>query len=351
MRDGLMRVALISPTFGAYGGMEAFSLALARGLAPASGVELRLFFKQTKQFVARRELADAAASAGDRVQFLPRGSRALWRAIQWADVVHVQNASPDVVLLALVQRRRLLVSVINHRQPGSSLHQRAWAAGLRCADARFYISEFVRRSWEGPQLRAGSRVVFPICELAGEPAGPAARRGFAFAGRWIANKGIEALLEAYARAALDPVAWPLRLMGDGPLRLELERSLAARGLRGVSSLGFVSLATKVETIRTSRWMVVPPQTNEDFGLTALEARHLGVPCIVTRDGGVPEAAGAEALTCAPGDVAGLAACLRAAAAMPDAEYEARARATRETLLPQLAGPAFYAAAYRALAAR
>jgi glycosyltransferase involved in cell wall biosynthesis len=37
------------------------------------------------------------------------------------------------------------------------------------------------------------------------------------------------------------------------------------------------------------------RTREDFGLTAVEARNLGVPCIITRDGGLPEAGGKQAL--------------------------------------------------------
>jgi glycosyltransferase involved in cell wall biosynthesis len=133
------------------------------------------------------------------------------------------------------------------------------------------------------------------------------------------------------------------------LRAPIERRIAALGVRGIEVLGFLSQEAKAEVIRTARWMVVPPNTGEDFGLTAIEARALEVPCVITRDGGVPEAAGEEAIACAPGDVAGLAACLRAAAAMPEAEYAARARRTFETLQPRLARPEFYAAVYRELA--
>ena len=64
--------------------------------------------------------------------------------------------------------------------------------------------------------------------------------------------------------------------------------------------------------------------------------------------GVPEAAGEEALRCEPGDVVGLAECLRVAATLEESEYARRARSTRETLLPRLRGPEFYAQAYREL---
>ena len=344
-----LRVAIVSPTFGGFGGLEAFVLAIAGGLPVTRELEVRLVFKRAAGCAVKPEFSAALAPLGARVQFVDRGSAALRRAIAWADVVHAQNASPDVVALTCLLRRKLLVNVINHRQPGRSLHQRLWDFCLRRADRRFYISDFVRRTWEGAAVWENSEVVFPLCELADGPLPPAQRRGFVFAARWIANKGLDTLVDAYALADLDPVAWPLVLIGDGPLRPEMERRVAGSGRRGVTMPGFVTQEVKAAAIRAARWMVVPPNTREDFGLTAIEARHLGVPCIITRDGGVPEAAGEEALACAPGDVAGLAACLRAAAAMGEGEYAARAQRTRETLLPRLAGPEFYARAYRELA--
>jgi glycosyltransferase involved in cell wall biosynthesis len=344
-----LRVAIVSPTFGGFGGLEAFVLAVAGGLPVTTELEVRLVFKRVAGFALRPEVERAVAPLGGRVEFVDRGSPALRRAIAWADVVHAQNASPDVVLHTRLRGRRLLINVINHRTPGNSLHQRTWDFCLRRAHRRFYISDFVRRSWEGDATRRGSEVVFPLCELADGLAPPATRRGFVFAARWVANKGLDTLVDAYAAAKLDPVGWPLALLGDGPLRTETLARIEALGLRGVTTPGFVSQTEKANAIRAARWMVVPPNTREDFGLTAIEARHLGVPCIITRDGGVPEAAGEEALACEPGDVAGLAACLRAAAAMSEDEYAARTARTRETLLPRLAGPEFYARAYRELA--
>ncbi len=344
-------MTIISPSFGGYGGLEAFALAILSGLPPTAEREVRLVFKRAAGFALGAELRAALAAAPARIAFVDGGSGALAREIARAQVVHAMNPSPDVILLACGLRRPVLVNVINHRGPGASARQRLWDLCLRRGDRRFYISEFVRRTWEGPAPWPRSEVVFPICELP-EGARPVAeRRGFVFAARWIPNKGIDTLVEAYAQAALDPERWPLVLIGDGPLRAAIERRVAELGVRGVTMPGFLPQAEKAEAIRRARWMVVPPNTCEDFGLTAIEARHVEVPCIVTRDGGVPEAAGDEALVCEPGDVAGLVACLRAAAEMDAAEYARRARRTRETLLPQLRGAEFYARAYRELAGR
>jgi glycosyltransferase involved in cell wall biosynthesis len=345
-----LRIAVVCPSFGGYGGLEAFVLALVKGLDGAGDLDVRLHFKRTAGFKLSASLRDAVAELGARVSFVPRASVALADAIVRADVVHAQNPSPDVVLLAKAAGRPLLINVINHRRSRAGLRTWLWRRALLVADRRFYISDFVRRSWEGDAAWPNSQVVFPISDLPNGLVAPAQRRGFVFAARWIPNKGIETLVDAYAAAALDPAAWPLTLIGDGPLRGDIERRIAHHGIHGARMPGFVSAEAKANLIRSARWMVVPPNTSEDFGLTAIEARHVGVPCIITRDGGVPEAAGAEALICEPGDVAGLSSCLRQAAKMSEGDYEQRARRTRESLFSELARPDFYGDAYRRMAA-
>jgi glycosyltransferase involved in cell wall biosynthesis len=117
-------------------------------------------------------------------------------------------------------------------------------------------------------------------------------------------------------------------------------------LSNVTLLGFVDETTKAREMRNARWVVVPPNTREDLGLTAIEARHLGVPCIISRDGGLPEAAGRQALVCEPGDVAGLARLLERAARMDEVEYSERAHRTREELKNELVPMDFYPRSYR-----
>src|SRR4029079_14261362 len=114
--------------------------------------------------------------------------------------------------------------------------------------------------------------------------------------------------------------WPLVMMGDGPLRSLIEYAIQRRKVIGVQVLGFVNEETKTLRMRNSKWVVVPPNTKEDFGLTAIEERNLGVPCIITVYGGLPEAGGGQALICEPGDVVNLAKLLEQAAQMDEAEY-------------------------------
>ena len=340
------RCLIISPCQGAYGGIEAFVFAVAAAVRREADFDVRVCFKKTRDFVLRPTLEAMLVDEG--ASFVDRAGAELAAAIRWADIVHLQNASPDVVLLAKLFGKPLALTIHNYMPEKQTLHTRMWKWCARMADARWYNSQFVWNTWEPSRKARGSRKVPTTSRLPEGVAPIAERRGFVFIGRWIANKGIETLVEAYARAALDPDHWPLTLMGDGPLREAITSQITERGIDGIRITGFIDEETKTQNMRTARWMVVPPNTREDFGLTAVEARNLGVPCIITRDGGLPEAGGAQALICEPADVAGLTALLQKAAKMDEVEYAERAAKTRAELSHELEPLTFYARAFRSL---
>ena len=342
------KVVIVSPCQGAYGGIEAFVLAVAAALRREPDVEVRLCFKRVKGFVLQPSLKTVLKD--EDVIYTDRGAdRDLLDSIKWADVIHLQNAPPDVAFFAKLYRTPLVMTIHNYMTNELTLHRRLWRIAAGMATERWYNSQFVWDTWEPEKKRAGSRKVPTVSKLAEGWTPPEQRRGFAFIGRWIANKGIDTLIDAYAMAKLDRERWPLVLMGDGALRKLVEYAIEKREIKGVRVLGFVDEATKTAEIQNARWMVVPPNTREDFGLTAIEARHLGVPCIITRDGGLPEAGGAQALICEPNDPAALARLLEQAAAMSEAEYAQRANRTRGELAMELQPMEFYAREFRRIA--
>jgi glycosyltransferase involved in cell wall biosynthesis len=129
------------------------------------------------------------------------------------------------------------------------------------------------------------------------------------------------------------------------MRGTLEAQAARAGLHGVRFTGFVDETTKAQLIASAKWLVAPSHAHEGLGLVVLEARHAGVPCIITRHGGLPEAGGRDAILCEPRDVAGLANALETAATMPDGEYQRRSARTREDLAGELVPLTFYPEAY------
>jgi glycosyltransferase involved in cell wall biosynthesis len=340
------KVLLVSPCQGAYGGIEAFVLAVAEAVRREPDFVVRICFKKMKNFALHPSLATMLRH--ESVMFVDRAGRQLADAIKWADLIHLQNASPDVVFLAHFFRKRIVLTIHNYMRSEWSLHRLLWRISARLAHARWYNSDFVWNTWEGRRKRRGSRKVPTTSRLPEGWTTPHQRRGFVFVGRWIANKGIETLIDAFAQAEIDRERWPLVLIGDGPLRAALEADIKKRALAGIEIAGFVDEATKAERMKNARWVVVPPNTHEDFGLTAIESRHLGVPCIITRDGGLPEAGGGQALACEPNDRKALAGLLEKAANMSESEYAARAERTREELAHELEPIDFYPRSYRCI---
>ncbi|MES2307876.1 MAG: glycosyltransferase [Verrucomicrobiota bacterium] len=324
-----MKVAIVSSCFGSYGGIEAFVLALAKSLQKEGRCSPSVIWKQAGAFELSDELIRRSQESGVPFQFVQPRSRALWKAIQNSDFVHAQNSPPDVVFFSKLQGKPLALTIHNRRMSEHRWKSTIWHRMQQWADRRWYNSEFVRQTWEGKSLKAGSRVIPTVSELPEGEIPISSRKGFCFASRWIPNKGIEVLLEAYQRGSFDPSRWPLQMIGEGPLFLSLRRKYETT--LGVIFHGFVSESEKADLIRNSRWMVIPPHTQEDLGLTAIEARNVGVPCVATRDGGLPEAAGTSAILCEPGNVDALLQALHEATGISESDYEKRSQESKSSL--------------------
>lgn len=331
----VIKVAIVSPCFGVLGGIETFICALAKELHAQPDFAVTLCFKKTKNFKLDWILEKTARDSGAQVVFVERASRELARVIRQADIVHCQNPCFDVAVLTKLFRKGLILTM--HSQRVRKLRPREWArmVAWNMADRRWYNSEFCWNTWDPQRTKPDSARLHVLRHLPTGTVPPAQRKGFVFVARWIPNKGLDFLVEAYARAKLDRKEWPLILMGDGPLRPVIEAKIRDEKIEGIEIRGYVAEEERNDIIRHARWMVTPPNTKEDLGVTPIEARHVAVPCIITRDGGLPEAGGRHALMCEPGNVGELQALLEQAARMEFGEYERLCEATHRELLEWL----------------
>lgn len=336
-----IRVLLVAPCFGAYGGIEAFVFAVAAAVARDPRFEIRICFKRVKHFALQRDLESYCRAAD--VVFCDRASPALWSQIAWADVVHGQNASPDVAVAAAVLRKPLAMTIHDFLPHGPRLRRLSWQFSARAASARWYNSNAVWATWEPRRRRDKSARIPTVSNLPSGFVEPSSRVGFVFVGRLVDSKGVSTLIDAYVSSGLDPIRWPLTIVGDGPLRTDL--GSRAADTSGIRFTGFVSDDAKSMLMASAKWILAPSHAHEGLGLVVVEARHLGVPCIVSRHGGLPEAAGQDALICEPQDVRSLRAALTAAAWMTESEYEHRAERTKKDLACELAPLSFYCEAY------
>jgi glycosyltransferase involved in cell wall biosynthesis len=106
---------------------------------------------------------------------------------------------------------------------------------------------------------------------------------FLFVGRLSEEKGIRFLLEAW----LNLRDVPLRVVGDGPLRHELEVFVHSHNLP-IEFLGFLDRSALLPILRGGYSLVFPSLWFEGMPMTVLEAMAAGTPVIASRIGGMPE---------------------------------------------------------------
>ncbi len=103
-------------------------------------------------------------------------------------------------------------------------------------------------------------------------------------GRLSPEKGITDLL-AVAKA-LPHI--PLRIVGQGPQQAHITQYLDQHKLSNVQVMGYQSGKKLTQTIAQARFVVVPSQFPEMFGLVILEAYRLGKTVLARKRGGIPE---------------------------------------------------------------
>lgn len=111
-----------------------------------------------------------------------------------------------------------------------------------------------------------------------------------YVGSLIERKGVDTLLESFALAVeRDPSRpWHLTLVGDGPLREQLEARVAELGFgERVTFVGTVPPEEVGGYLRAAD-VLVHLSAYETFGITIIEAAAAGLPVVVTRCGGPEE---------------------------------------------------------------
>lgn len=149
--------------------------------------------------------------------------------------------------------------------------------------------------------KARTAVVPCVIDIPPDTVDPAQGRYVAFAGRFVAEKGIEVALEAARRADL-----PIGVAGD---------ALFYKDYRPDERTHFVVTRNKQELAdfyRGARCFVMPSIWFETFGIVVAESMSHGVPVLASRIGALAETTrdGESGLLFEPGDVDELAAKMR-----------------------------------------
>lgn len=144
------------------------------------------------------------------------------------------------------------------------------------------------------------------------PDAPPAGRGDGeygvYVGRLSAEKGVRTLLDAWR--LLD--GFPLRVVGDGPLRHELE-ARARDAQLPVEFLGFRARDDVLDIMAHATLAIIPSEWYEGFPMVAVEAYACATPVVASRLGSLDEIVveGRSGVKFEPGNAGDLAAKLKA----------------------------------------
>ncbi len=112
-------------------------------------------------------------------------------------------------------------------------------------------------------------------------------------GRLVEVKGCAYLIRAFAELVKTEKRANLVVIGDGPLRNQLEQLAANLGVKA-TFLGVQPSSVVREWLARSRIFCVPSITaesgeREGFGVALVEAQAMGTPVVSSWSGGIPEA--------------------------------------------------------------
>ena len=160
-----------------------------------------------------------------------------------------------------------------------------------------------------------------------------------YLGRLSPEKGITTLLRAFTilcsvhlSPKLGNIDIPLLIVGDGPLRRDLEAAFA-RSDDHIRFSGYLSGKLLKDAITGARAVVMPSEWYENAPLSLIEAFAYGKPVIGTRIGGIPEMIddGLNGLLFEPGNVEDLKDKLAIAMNLSDMEIRKMGMAAREKI--------------------
>ncbi len=301
-------------TYSRIGGIQAFNQRVIACLDKVAARPLVHIMRDVPDDVIQRSSARIKAFGSKRFGFIC-ASVAAARHVQVLLVGHI-NLLPVAMLCRLVNPAlRIVLFAHGDEVWADPLYRRKRFYEpllLTAVDTIASVSDFTaRRMAAGFGVSAQKFVIFPN---AVNPAGfqrEALGRSILSVGRLGLHdrgKNIDAVIGAMALLPPELGEHHLHIVGDGPLRPELEALVDALGLHGrVHFLGRLS-DTALSDAYGEAGLFVMPSSKEGFGIVYLEAWQHGVPVICGNEDAAHEIVehGVDGFVVAPGDIALLA---------------------------------------------
>ena len=229
--------------------------------------------------------------------FSPSLSRWLWRNIGRFDIVHVHGIYLFVTLAVARICRARGVPYVMHPHGALTAYHRAHNSGRKrvyeLALERSHARHAATLIWESERERAeavdagwpeGSVVWSGVHVPTLDPDAVRRRGEIVFLGRVSAKKGVDTLVEAFARVVAVRSDARLRIIGpdeDGRSRA-LARRAAELGIADHIAFEGIALGEQKDDALRRAWLHVLPSADESFGAAAVEALAYATPVVLTR---------------------------------------------------------------------
>ena len=341
------------------GGIETFSMYLARGLARFDSKEDSEGFTVT--VVTKTALTGETDSLNAPFEVIREArTGTLWKLVGRADRVLLAGPAILPLLFALIRRKTVVVTHHGYQSvcPNGMLFQfptqsicpghfaaKQYMACVKCNAAQYKLSGSVRMLVLTFVRRALSRLAnFNLavsehvsCRIA-LPKTQVIRNGvsdslpifdarhvhsskpccFAYVGRLITEKGVSVLIEAGNILKMRGRVFQILLIGDGPERAALRSQVSSLNLdQEVQFLGFLKGAQLQETMSKVSALVMPSICEDAAPFSVLEQMMQGRLVIGSNLGGLAEQIGDSGLTFAAGDATALAGMMEQVIEHPD----------------------------------
>lgn len=193
------------------------------------------------------------------------GESGLWRSIRHACYRESYSSTAAIAVMLTLHRKA-----------------RTWDedVSVYIALTQFARQKFAEGGLPAEKIRVKPNFVSPD---PGERNG--AGDGAIFVGRLSPEKGLKTLIRAWGQLR---VRVPLRILGDGPQREELERMASDLKLAQVTFLGHLSHDVTQAAIKNARLLILPSECYENFPMTIVEALSCGTPVVCSRLGAMQE---------------------------------------------------------------
>jgi glycosyltransferase involved in cell wall biosynthesis len=304
------------------------------GLLPILGAHVATLLTRPKGYLAglgnalRRGWPDLRGLAWAMFYFVEAVAVGRWMRRRGQTHLHVHFANPASTVASITARVFDITYSLTvhgsppfHDEPGTWFSETANRADFVCCISHYCRSQVMLRTepqrW--PRFVITPMGIDPDVFGASPPRATDGTFEVLCVGRLTPVKGHGVLLEAIAALVAENRNVRLRLVGDGPLRIELEARTAELGLaERVIFEGSVN-QDRIRSLYAGADAVALASFTEGVPVVLMEAMATERPCVATRVAGIPDLIqdGVSGLLVPPSDAAALAAALARLADGPD----------------------------------